>query len=69
MRYVAVAIFSIIVGCSSTPTVENRCCTDGTCSIPIREEKLLCLERLTDSLESELKILKLKMHYECKEAK
>ena len=67
-RWIVTLMCVIIFGCS-TPTLENRCCTDGTCGISYTVERALCLEKFTDSLEKELEMQKLKMHYECKEAK
>ena len=68
MRLIVILICVVIIGCS-TPTAENRCCTDGTCLGCIWAYKAECLERYTDSLEKELEITKLKMNYECKEEK
>ena len=67
MRLIVVLICIIIVGCS-TPTLENRCCTDGTCLSCFWFSKAECLERFADLLEKDLEITKLKMQYECKEA-
>lgn len=68
MKLIVISICLIIIGCN-TPTTENRCCTKETCEYgSVWSEKAKCLERFTDSLEHELEITKLKMHYECKEA-
>lgn len=68
MRLIVILICVIIVGCS-TPTIENKCCTDGTCLSVMWMTKAECLSRFADSLERELEITKLKMQYECKETK
>lgn len=68
MKLVNILICGAIIGCS-TPTAENRCCTDGTCLSCLWYEKAECLERYSDKLERELTIIKVKMQYECKEAK
>ena len=66
MRLIISLICAVIVGCS-VPTNENRCCTDGTCVGCMWMDKAQCLERFVDSLEHELEITKLKIHYECKD--
>ena len=68
MRLIVIAICVIIVGCS-TPTPENRCCTDGTCALSFAPEKVECLIRFIKLLEKDMEITKLKMQYECKETK
>lgn len=63
-KYILIATALQILGCT-IPTPENECKdSDGT---TLYIDKAACLEKYSDSLKTELKLLKMKLHYECPE--
>lgn len=61
-KYILIAVALQIFGCT-IPTPENECKDFDVFTTFKDMEK--CLEKYSDSLRTEVKLLKLKIHYEC----